>query len=96
MKRIFVALSTFAEQGQGPLDLLKESGFNFFVNSTGKRLTKEETISSLQGFDGVVAGLEPYDRQVLLALPQLKCISRCGVGVDNVDLVTAKERGSLF
>ena len=93
MKKIFVALSTFAQQSRPPLDLLEHSGFDFAVNPIGKRLAKEEVMARLQGYDGVVAGLEPYDAQVLSSLPQLKCISRCGVGVDNVDLIVAKQKG---
>ena len=87
---IFVALSTFAQQGQQPLDLLKQSGLTFTVNTTGKRLNKEELIAQGKDSEGIVAGLEPYDQEVFSALPRLKCISRCGVGVDNVDLAAAK------
>src|SRR5205085_2064544 len=72
--------------------LLKRSGLAFDINLSGKRLTKEELPLALKDFDGVVAGIETYDASVLSALPQLKCISRCGVGVDNVDLKLAAER----
>jgi len=41
----------------------------------------------------VIAGVEPYDRGVLEALPRLRCISRVGVGVDSIDLAAARERG---
>ncbi len=91
--RIYIALSTFAAEGPQPLDLLKGSGLEFAMNPTGKRLTKEGVIAHVKDFDGVVAGLEPYDAQVLAALPRLKCISRCGVGVDNVDLPVARQKG---
>ena len=92
--RIYIALSTFAQEGRGPLELLdKAIGITFENNPTGKRLTKEGVIAKLKDFDGVVAGLEPYDAQVLNALPRLKCISRCGVGVDNVDSALAKAKG---
>ena len=46
-----------------------------------------------RGFDGIIAGVEPYDAGVLEQLPGLKCVSRCGVGVDNVDLEVAARRG---
>src|SRR5207244_13555801 len=41
----------------------------------------------------VVAGVEPYDRGTLHALPKLQCIVRCGVGVDAIDLACARDRG---
>jgi len=91
--KIFVALSTFAESGDAPLELLKEGGFSFTVNPTGKRLTAEQVAAMTAGFDGVVAGLEPYTSAVLRQLPGLRCISRCGVGVDNIDLAAAAAEG---
>ena len=90
---IYVALSSFSPFSDAPLELLKKSGSEFTVNPFGRRLLKNEVIEQLQGFDGVVAGLEPYDTDVLSALPQLKCISRCGVGIDNINLDLAKEKG---
>jgi D-3-phosphoglycerate dehydrogenase len=41
----------------------------------------------------ILAGVESYDAQVLEKLKNLKCISRCGVGVDSIDLDAAKRRG---
>jgi D-3-phosphoglycerate dehydrogenase / 2-oxoglutarate reductase len=43
--------------------------------------------------DGWIAGVEPIDRSVIEHAPRLKVIARYGVGVDNVDLVAAAERG---
>ncbi len=91
--RIYVALSSFSIESPEPLKALKQSGFEFVINKTGKRLSKDEVIASLKGFHGVIAGLEPYGVDVLKALPDLKCISRCGVGVDNVDLAAAQAQG---
>ena len=41
----------------------------------------------------MIAGLEIYDAGVLEHLKKLRCISRCGVGVDNIDLTTAQKKG---
>ncbi|MDX6732734.1 MAG: hypothetical protein QOC54_2682 [Baekduia sp.] len=43
--------------------------------------------------DGWIAGLETIDRSVLESADRLKVIARYGVGVDNVDLAAAAERG---
>ncbi len=92
-KKVYVALSTFAKEGPAPLDLLVQSALSFDVNRSGQRLSKDEVIKELAGYEGVVAGLEPYDKDVLNQLPHLKCISRCGVGIDNVDMDVAKSKG---
>ena len=47
-------------------------------------------VNFLQGYDGVIAGTELYSEEILNQLPNLKVISRLGVGVDNIDLSYAK------
>ncbi len=42
--------------------------------------------------DGIIAGLEMYDRQLLSKAERLKVISRYGVGYDAIDLAYAQER----
>jgi len=89
--KVAVALSTFAQYDKAPLELLKNLDCVF--NNTGKRLNREEVVALCQGCDGVIAGIEPYDNYVIDNLPKLRCISRCGVGIDNIDLEKAKAKG---
>ena len=90
---ILVALSTFAEFGDAPLKLLAESDADYYVNPLGRRLVREEIIQMAKDCEGIVAGVEPYDDYVLDHLPTLRCISRCGVGLDNISLEKAKDMG---
>merc|ERR1711965_1139448 len=46
-------------------------------------------------YDGVIAGTEEINREVLDNAPNLKIISRVGVGLDSVDLNTAKEKNII-
>ena len=62
-------------------------------NSSGKPLSSNELVDLLPGVDGYIAGLDVIDRSALAKADRLKVISRYGVGVDNVDLEAAKERG---
>ena len=89
MNKIFVALSTFAEYGDDPVTALNQSGFPYVINPLGRRLLRDEIIQ--MGYDcaGIIAGVEPYDDYVLDRMPNLKCISRCGVGIDNISLEKA-------
>ena len=45
--------------------------------------------------DGILAGGEAYDAAVLDGLPNLKVLSRIGIGYDAVDLDAASERGII-
>lgn len=91
--KILVALSTFGEYDRGPLELLEKSGCPYFINPLKKRLSKEEVVEMGRDCEGVIAGVEIYDEDVLGSLPELRCISRCGVGLDNIFLETARVRG---
>jgi len=91
--RIFVALSTFADYSKSPLNLLRESGYQYTINPLGKRLVRDEIIEMGRESEGIIAGVEPYDEYVLDRLPNLRCISRCGIGIDNISVEKAKEKG---
>jgi D-3-phosphoglycerate dehydrogenase len=90
---VFMALSTFAESGRQPLDLLEASGYPFKLHKSGKRITTEELLRDGRDATVILAGVEPYDQATLSRLPALRCISRCGVGVDAIDLSEAQKRG---
>ena len=56
-----------------------------------KLLTKDKFIQTVGSSDAVVLTLEPIDREVLEALPDLRLIANFGAGYDNVDLAAAKD-----
>jgi D-3-phosphoglycerate dehydrogenase len=93
MAKIYVTLSTFAEYGTEPLRALENGGFPFEVNDSGKRMTAKQIVKAASDASVIIAGVEPYDAHTLEALPRVKAISRCGAGVDNVDLAYAKGHG---
>ena len=62
-------------------------------NDRGRPLTDEELRAELADVDGVIAGLDPYNGEVLAAAPRLRCIARYGIGTERVDLTAAAECG---
>ena len=58
-----------------------------------KPFTEDELIALLDGCDGYVAGLDNITAKVIESCPQLKVISRWGVGYDKVDLAAAAKAG---
>ncbi len=62
-------------------------------NPTGKPLTSAEVAQLLPGIDGYIAGLDGIDANALKTADRLKVIARYGVGIDNVDLAAAREKG---
>ena len=92
-KKILTSPSSFGEISTTPFDILKENGFEFINNPYGRKLTENEVITLAKDCIGIVAGVESLSSTVIDSLPLLKCISRVGVGMDNVDLDYARAKG---
>jgi D-3-phosphoglycerate dehydrogenase len=90
---ILISTSSFARHSKEPLNLLESWGATYRLNAQGRKLAAEEIASLLEDVDGLIAGTEPLTRDVLCRAPRLKVISRCGTGLDNVDLEAAAELG---
>ena len=93
--KVLTSPSSMGQCGTAPFDLLKSSGYEIINNPYGRKLTEDEVIELAKGCVGIVAGVEPLTARVMDALPNLKCISRVGVGMDNVDLEYAKQKGII-
>ncbi len=92
-RRVLVADHRFLAGDTTPLDHLTASGLTVVRNPHGRRLSTEELLALGGGCLGVIAGSEHYTDDVLARLPRLRCISRIGVGTDNIDLAAARRRG---
>ena len=59
-------------------------------------ITPEELVEDIKDFDAIVVrSRTKVTREVIEAAPSLKIIARAGVGVDNVDVEAATERGIM-
>lgn len=90
--KILIGPSTFGAQDSAPVDKLTKNGFSIIKNPFGRKLKAKELAELLPGVQGLIAGLETLDRDIMKK-SDLKIISRCGAGLSNVDLDTAKELG---
>ena len=93
MWKIAVTTSSFAEYDPAPLDMLKAAASEVVLNPHGRTLNEAEALEILHGCVGVLAGTEPLMAELLTARPELKVISRCGAGMDNIDLDLAARLG---
>jgi D-3-phosphoglycerate dehydrogenase len=59
----------------------------------GRRLKEHELAELIAATEILIAGTEPITRKVMEAAPNLRLIARVGVGLDNVDLAAAWDRG---
>jgi D-3-phosphoglycerate dehydrogenase / 2-oxoglutarate reductase len=92
-KSIFIATSTFGVHSREPIKIFEDEGNEIVINPLSRKLSTNELIKYAYNALGIIAGTELYTKEVLEQLPQLKVISRLGVGMDNIDLEFAKEKG---
>jgi len=73
--------------------ILKEKGHEVDVKLD---LTPEELVATIPGYDAlIVRSATQATREVIEAGTELRVIGRAGVGIDNVDVTAATERGII-
>lgn len=76
---------------RGPLD---DRGWHVApAEIPGQHLEGDDLVAALDGCVGVVAGDDRFTAEVLEQLPNLRVISKWGIGIDGIDLAAAAERG---
>jgi phosphoglycerate dehydrogenase-like enzyme len=73
--------------------MLRRAGMDVRYPPRAGLTGEAETIEAPRGAATTIAGGEPFTGRVLASLPDLRVISRWGVGVDRVDLDAVTRRG---
>lgn len=95
MKTLKALITTvpFADKNRLPLELLENAGIEYVINPYNKKLTEDQLAELVADFDVLIAGTEPITDMVMERASNLKLISRVGIGLDSVDLLSARRRG---
>ena len=88
--KIAVCSRSFSKNPQLRSLLLNEFS-NVKFNETGSQFTGDELIQFIKECDKVIIGLEKINSEILSQLPDLKVISKYGVGLDNIDIQALKK-----
>lgn len=92
--KIAITIRSF-EATQSLLTSFQDIGEISYINDTGKRLSEDELCKAVENVDGVIAGTEKFTKRVFESSPNLRVISRVGVGLDGIDLDVAQEHGVI-
>ena len=79
--KILVTTAPFGEADPAPLELLKAAGVSYNLNPFGRRFQEDELAEMIGPYHVLIAGTEPITRRVLERAPNLKHISRVGIGL---------------
>ncbi|MDC0470425.1 phosphoglycerate dehydrogenase [Candidatus Pseudothioglobus singularis] len=91
--KVLITTVPFGEKDRLPLELLEGGNIKYVINPYNKKLTESELIELVSDFDVIIAGTEQISDKVMDRSGNLKFISRVGIGLDSVDLLSAKKRG---
>ena len=94
-RTVIITTSSFGKFDQSPLQFLETKFDRIILNPFGRKLTEEEILRLIKEYQpiGIIAGVETLTKEVLKEAKNLLCISRAGIGIDNVDLQASHESG---
>ncbi len=89
--KVFVSTHPFGSTSPLPIQLVQDNGLELRVNEHGRKITTEELTQDIQDAEVLIAGTEKITEEVLKNAPNLKLISRVGIGLDGVDFDLCKQ-----
>lgn len=92
MTRVAVAARSFARNAGLRAELSERYAEVTFTNSPDV-LQGDALVAFLRGHDSAIVGLERIDDDVLTRVPELRVISKYGVGLDGIDLAAVARHG---
>ena len=90
-RKVVITPSSFAQVSSKPLEKLREYFDDIIINNTGKKIPNSDVVDFYDNAQYSIAGLEDLNSDILSYLPNLKVISRVGIGLDNIDLEYASQ-----
>lgn len=82
---------SFAKYSNEPIEFLRSHQIEFEYLPAD--ITEAEFIEKMQGVNAAIVAFNTISEKVLDSLPDLKIVCKHGVGVDNIDVKAAQDRG---
>jgi D-3-phosphoglycerate dehydrogenase len=98
MSRVLITSRIIGTTVKEPVQMLEEAGCIVVPNphlAAGKNLKEEHLIPLVEGVDAMLVGEDDVTRKVIEHADRLKVISKNGVGVNQIDVAAATEKGVL-
>ncbi len=97
IRKISVSSPSFCKNSRLVETLIKSfPGAEVQINASGIPLSGRDLIRYFQSSDAIILGTEIFSKEIIDELPDLKVVSKYGVGVDNVDIVHLQAKNISF
>jgi len=91
--KLFVSTHPFSSTSDIPMKLIEENNIELSVNKHKRKITTQELVQDIKDAEVLVAGTEKITEEVLRNAPNLKLISRVGIGLDGINFNLCKKYG---
>lgn len=92
MKKVLITTATFGKYNKKAFQILRDAGLKIVV-AKQPVYNDDQLIEYLEDTVAIITGLEPITKKVIYSATDLKVIAKHGIGVDNIDLYAAKNKG---
>lgn len=93
MMKVFVSTHPFSTTSAEPMRLLNYNQFDVRLNPLEHKITTQELAREIGDAEILIAGTEKITEEVHKNAPNLKLISRVGIGLDGIDFELCKKYG---
>ncbi|MFC6177654.1 phosphoglycerate dehydrogenase [Companilactobacillus huachuanensis] len=93
MTKVVSLARSFAKLSNEPIKKLQDAGFDVVINRNFDVYDEDKIAKMIGDADAVIVGSDKVGQTVFDSCPNLKIVSKQGVGLNNVDLDLARERG---
>jgi D-3-phosphoglycerate dehydrogenase len=94
LDKVLVTNASFAKYSKRAEEILQDYGLE--IIRVKQPVTGEnDLLGQLDDVVAIITGLEPVTGKVINSAPRLRVIVKHGIGVDNIDLDAAKEKGVI-
>jgi len=91
--KVFVSTHPFSSTSPEPMRLLNYNEFTTTLNPFEHKISTDELAKTIGDAEVLIAGTEKITEDVLKNAPNLKLISRVGIGLDGIDFDLCKKYG---
>ncbi len=91
--KLFVSTHPFSSTSPLPMKLISENNIKLSVNEHGRKNSSQELAQDIKDAEILIAGTEKITEEVFKNAPNLKLISRVGIGLDGIDFELCKKYG---
>lgn len=93
MYKLFFGGYNYSQNCPESKKFLEQNGFEIIENPYQRPYTQAELMEIVEDLDAVITGMDEWNEELFKKGTKIKHIAKFGIGVDNIDIIKAKEYG---